>query len=394
MRLIVLCICVFAVSISYASNLNCNIKNKDDICLNDYIKNSKTKLIKIPERNYVISSPIILTSNSVFDGSNAIFISNLTNNKPMFLFESLNNVVIKNLRIIGNGAFLESSSQSVKLCGFSNGNSGLLLTNSKNIVITNISISGMEFGIFLNGSFQNPIINIDVNNNMLSNLGEAGIRVVYGKNIQISDNQIERVLGNQTPCMPNWISNSKFADGVYLENSESVFISKNTIKNVKRIGIVLDNRANSSGQLLVANNHVLIKNNIISNVNDCRGTENNAGIWVEPWQESRNINKIESIEILHNKIDNQGAITCNKYQLGIFSGADNSIVENNEISNFSQQGKRSVGIRCAYGNCNIVNNKIYNTNIGILLSDTAESISYQLENNQIHANFDSVVHNK
>lgn len=385
---------MFAVSISYASNLNCNIKNKDDICLNNYIKNSKTKLIKIPERNYVISSPIILTSNSIFDGNNATLVSHLTNNKPMFLFESLNNVVIKNLRIIGNGVFLESSSQSVKLCGFSNGNSGILLINSKNIVITNISISGMEFGVFLNGSFQNPIINIDVNNNTLSNLGEAGVRVIYGKTIQINDNKIERVLGNQTPCMPNWISNSKFADGVYLENSESVVIIKNTIKNVKRIGIVLDNRANSSGQLLVANNHVLIKNNIISNVNGCRGTENNAGIWVEPWQDSRNKNKIASIQIEQNKIDNQSAITCSKYQFGIYSGADLSTIKNNYISNFSTQGNRSSGIRCAYGSCNIVNNKIYNTNIGILLSDTAESISYNLENNQIQANLESVVHNK
>ena len=185
-----------------------------------------------------------------------------------------------------------------------------------------------------------------------------------------------------------------FGDGVYLENSESVVIIKNTIKNVKRIGIVLDNRANSSGQLLVANNHVLIKNNIISNVNGCRGTENNAGIWVEPWQDSRNKNKIASIQIEQNKIDNQYAITCSKYQFGIYSGADLSTIKNNYISNFSTQGNRSSGIRCAYGSCNIVNNKIYNTNIGILLSDTAESISYNLENNQIQANLESVVHNK
>jgi hypothetical protein len=97
--------------------------------------------------------------------------------------------------------------------------------------------------------------------------------------------------------------------------------------------------------------------------------------------------------IKHNYIDNLGAESGSHIQYGIFSGGLNTQIKNNVIKNFvninsgtflnihQSDEKSSGGIYCVYGNQTIINNKLINNNVGILMNPSAFLSSYQLESN-------------
>ncbi len=348
-------------------------------------------VVKIPKKIYEIYTPILVPDNLVLDGNGATFVSHLSNDQAVFEIKSKSNINISNLNIIADGKFV-SGDENLLSCGFSNSNTAINIDNSKNVKIYNVKIHGFGCGINIGSGYNKLVSNIYVGNSQFSQLGQSAIRVVYAKNIIIENNQIESILGNQTKCVKNWLDNSKFADGIYLENVESVIISKNFISNVKRIAIAFDNRANSLGVIPLPNHDILVNNNKIYNFNSCRGTENNAAIWVEPWQEST-FAGIVNIDIKNNVIDNYGAVGCKKNQYGIFSGANKSIIENNSIKNINTNGKRSFGIRCAFGECLIINNNISNVNNGILLMDIQNSSNITIKN-VINSNERDVIYEK
>jgi len=351
-----------------------------------------TRLIKLKSNIYNIYFPIEIESNTIFDGNNSILISKLKYNDSIFNIRDKKNIVIKNLTIKSFGNFNESFSNG-KFCGFSNNNSAININHSSNIEMENLNILGFNFGINIGSGYDKLVQNIVVKNSRFSNLGMSAIRVLYAKKVTIFNNKIEDILGNQTICTKNWINNAKFADGIYLENVESIEIYGNTIKNIKRIGIVFDNRVGPFGKLPISNNDAKIFNNKIYHFNDCRGTENNAGIWIEPWVGS-NPGGIVNINIINNLIDNINSSSCKNRQYGIFDGANKSLIEYNIIRNINQNNPRSIGIRCSSGDCQIRKNIINHVYIGVYFNKNIESISWQIIDNNISSIHKEVIYEK
>lgn len=345
------------------------------ICLQNMIDlaASTHKKLYLREGILKISKPLFLKNDSYISGNNTVIEFKLDKpEKALFNGNSVNNLNISKLNIIGYGIFSNESfimpypklnKQYPKAIGFTNLDMGIkLLGNCKNININNLFITGVEHGIFIKNvnSSNNKTTNIKLFNNIIKNIGKSAVTVINSQNIIIKNNIIENVLGNMDYNKLPKLENSKFADGIYLNGVTNLKISNNKISNIRRIGIVVEGQLNESNLVLNPNDNVVITNNKISNFNKSRGTENNAGIWVEPLNDKLNVIKYKTnhITISNNIIDNQNAQLGTHKQYGIFLGALNSIVRKNII--LSSSNNKNIGIHCSFGNIYLRDNKFYN----------------------------------
>jgi hypothetical protein len=226
-------------------------------------------------------------------------------------------------------------------------------------------------------------------------LGQSAIFIINGSNIQIKNNKIDSVSGNIVVNNAPSLSDAKFADGIFISSVRDVVIESNNINNIKRICIVVERVYDKNLNQNVINDNITISNNHITNANGSRGTECNAGIWVEPFATKNNPNyyRTNHVVINGNYIDNIGAESGAHIQYGIFSGGLNTIIINNQIKNFTNVSNdiflnvqkndlnSSGAIYCVYGHQVIKNNTMFNTNIGILKNPSAYLSSYQIESN-------------
>jgi hypothetical protein len=168
-----------------------------------------------------------------------------------------------------------------------------------------------------------------------------------------TNSYIQNILGNYNNTTD--INNSKFADGVYLLSCNNVNLYNNLFNNIIRIGIALEGEINQDKSPKFIGSKVKIYNNKFFLMQQSRGTEHNAGIWIEPTKNNTNfIAKYINIDIENNKIDNLNSIIGKHYQYGIFNGGNNVIIKNNQITNYIN--KNSIGIKCLLDCSKIIDN--------------------------------------
>ncbi len=402
--------CVFA-----QAKISCPDDGKQDAtsCLQKYIESSTllAKPVILGSGTYRITSSLVIPSNIKIIGKNTtLFLDSKVSNAKLIMITGESNIDISGINFTAGGLFSESvyASQFTNLkshsgIGFTNGFSAVFVSGcSKNISLTNNKFSGFDFGINHQTNCPFNSTKMFYNNNTFSNLGQAAVFIINGSNIQIKNNHIDSVLGNIVVNNSPNLADAKFADGIFVSGVNNVVIESNNISNIKRIGIVVERVYDKNLNQDIVNDKVQIINNKILNVNGSRGTECNAGIWVEAFATKNNPNyyRTNHVIINGNYIDNIGAESGAHIQYGIFSGGLNSVISNNIIKNFTNINlgpflnvntnatNSSGGIYCVYGNQIINNNKLINNNVGILMNPSAYMSSYKIESNY----FESAIH--
>jgi parallel beta-helix repeat protein len=189
---------------------------------------------------------------------------------------------------------------------------GIVINNSKNIVITGFTISGGLYGIYAKGSSDLTIVN-----NTIYNVGQEGIIVKSG----ISKQPLSNFIISDNIIVDTGKGLSQYGEGIYIGDGNDNF---NEIIN-----------------------NVTIENNNISN------TMNEA---IDIKINTKNIN-IHSNTISNTNLKFNGVITVatsNRY------GADSNITitNNNIIGVVNRSGYRPIGIAIGQGNALISDNMI------------------------------------
>jgi len=277
-----------------------------------------------PPGTYLISATLNVPSNVTIDGSGATIIctnyaSVGAGNPLVNVADGVENVEIKNLTIDGGGSWTATPFANPygggNSVGFTNRLVGIQVLAASNISIHNNVIAGVETGIYLGGDSG------IVANNVITTNGMAAIRVSTASNEKITGNTISGVLGNMTAAGDASTASSKFADGVYIYNSVDVLVAGNEITNCIRIGVVCEGNASP------LTDRVIVCDNTITNMNSCRGTENNAGIWFET-------NHTGKMCLAYgNVLDNTGAIAGANPSRGL-QLANGASASNNKITGF------------------------------------------------------------
>ena len=372
---------------------NCDYSGTRDqsACVQKYldlsVKNNTT--IYFNNGILLISKPILLRHNTNLIGNKTIFKPNFTKSSQcVFYGDSVSGIIIKNIEITGNGRYLPNKFISnytnfnhLSVIGYSNLDKGICISGkSSNVSLNNLKMSGVERGIEIdNGNINsNKLIHdVLISNNVIKNVGEVGIRVINTENVKINNNIVDRVLGNMDFSGDPKLANVKFADGIYLSGVKNADINFNQITDVRRIGIVLEGEE-VNHKVLNKNENVKIIGNKIYNVNNCRGTENNAAIWVEPSAsaEDKYSYKTGTVTIENNMINNaQNATGCVNNQYGLFLGGKYNIVKNNTIINF--KALHNYAINCNYGKIILNNNKLNNNRSDMFINPNAYYIDIQ-----------------
>lgn len=366
-----------------------NSTNDQSLCIQKFIDISarEQKLLYFKRGTLFISKPIVLRNNTNIVGNQTIFKLNFS--KPYqsaFLGKDLSNISINGIIISSQGVFLSKEfiskyNGSGYAVGYTNQDKGIsIYGRSSNISLKNMEISGVEKAIDIdNGDISSKrlVQNVVITNNQITNVGQSAIRIVNANWVTISNNTITGVLGNMDNSAGLKLANAKFADGIYLSGVTNASIGDNYISNVARIGIALEG-AVVNHKIINTNDNIKIIGNIIYNVNNCRGTENNAAIWVEPSATETNklSYKTGTVVIEKNLIDNSmNTSSCSHNQYGLFLGAKNNIVRNNKILNFT--ALRNYAINCNYGTIELRNNEFKNNRKDIFINNKAYYLKIQ-----------------
>lgn len=330
--------------------------------INLAVKNGSNEL-KLESGVYLLDNTLSIPSNLSIDGNNATLVVSQKNGLKI---SSQSNVIIKNLILDGKGLFYNQPIQyqaNRQLIGFSNFVDGIYIINSSNIQLVNNKFIGLGRGVFIASNDATQVSNIYIGNNLFQNLGMTGVYALNVNKLTIKNNIIKDIWGNgiiseSTPQL----SKSKFADGIYLGGSRNVIIKNNVISNIERIGVVLDNIYDKTLDRGFTNDNILIEGNRISNLNSSRGTENNAGIWIEPIATKDNPKKYitNNVMIRNNIISNLDANYVINHQYGIFAGGFNVNIEMNDIRYF-----RDYGIYCKFGNINLKDNLLKDNGVNL-----------------------------
>jgi parallel beta-helix repeat protein len=275
-------------------------------------------VVEFPAGTFVVNTNIVLKSNVSLKG-NGTTLSPKTywaNGAALLYGNADTNITIEGFTFDGNGVWTStpfpnpySAGNSV---GFTNNQRGLDLNNNcSNIKIINNVFTG--FGRAVQIFNCNDCI---VSGNVIEDGGGAGVYCVNTEYSVISNNVIRGILGNITAAGNTDIQTSIYADGVYLDNSSKITVSNNVIEDCIRIGVVLE------GAVLALSDNITVTGNTIRNMNSCRGTEYNAGIWSEPNHVGTNCT------FSSNVIDNQGATAGVNPSYGIYISSKNLAVGN------------------------------------------------------------------
>lgn len=391
---------IFALNYS-----KCNSSGTVDVssCLNSELSSGVADLSLESGGRYLVSGALVLNSDFVLNGNQAtIYVRNSHLGGSVLRLHG-NSITVRNLNINGQGYFKSSVESSC--IGFTNNITGIFIeSHTHNIKILNNRINNLGYGVSALSESNNASNLITITDNSFNNIGHTAIYIVNSKAVLINRNKITNVVGNlvcafkpnETPS----IQRSIFADAIYIAGTHNAIIDSNYINNINRIGIVLEGMFyNKPLDKSVYNDNIIIKNNKIYNVHGSRGTENNAGIWVEPSANKNSPDQYFSnhISIVSNYIDNLGAESGAHIQYGIYAGANYNYIESNIIRNFNNTNlggflnivnhdpKSSGGIYCVNGNTVLLNNTVFNSNIGILFNPHAYISSYEIFNNKLES---------
>lgn len=367
-----------------------------DRYVQDRINSSKSGLILLPAGKYYISSPLILRSDIKIIGHSTSLIPMF--NLPfqsIFFGESISNVRISGITFEGRGVYYESKfinkyndfdfSKVTRVnfsnpflsntrdthigIGFNSLDIGIsLIGKNSNIYIYNNYFKSLSTGIVIgdnNGSIMSPTEVVNINDNKFNNLGRAGVRLYNVNNLVIRGNLFSNILGNLVLGSESSISinDSKWADGISIVGSVNALIEQNIFMNINRIGIVLEGFLDVATNLpITINKNVTIQNNKFECMENSRGSEFNAGIWVEPYVNSNvtSFFKTESVVIVNNYFNNLNAKIGSHSQYGVRLGALVNIVESNQFFNYMT--KISCPIAYSFGKTLLYENRFINTN--------------------------------
>lgn len=183
--------------------------------------------------------------------------SNLVNGQPICYWVSQRNLTVP--QNVGYVALINCTDIVAKNLNLSSNSAGVLLAYTNNSMITGVSASENENGLYLVCSHNNLIINNSLLNNywngiltisaannsiianVLNNNTWQGIRLSHSAYLLSTYSENNVVLGNI-------ISNSY--DGIYFESSNNNTVKGNTVENNRQYAIVLDQ---SSGNILHKN---------------------------------------------------------------------------------------------------------------------------------------------
>lgn len=280
-----------------------------------------------PAGTYKTSANLALRSNVNMQGANAkiTYTASWANFGTFFSGNNVANVEITGFVFDGLGTFSSTPFANPygggNSVGFTNNHTGVQISNgSTNIKVHHNTFTGLGRGVLFADS-----TNADITNNTFLTLGNAGIYLERITFSTITSNIIRGVLGNMTVAGDTSLANSKFADGIYVQEIQQVVIDSNVIENIIRIGIVLE----GSSPVVTQNTGVVVSNNTIKNMNSCRGTEYNAAIWSEG-------GKTKDAIVIGNACINTGAVAGTLGAIGILG--NNCTVVNNYITGFNFNG--------------------------------------------------------
>lgn len=391
----------FVISFLYASfvfaqpKISCPNDGKQDatLCIQKYIESSTllAKPVILGSGTYRITSSLVVSSNVKIIGKNTtLFLDSKVSNDKLIMITGESNIDISGINFTAGGLFSESvyASQFTNLksqsgIGFTNGFSAVFVSGcSKNISLTNNKFSGFDFGINHQTNCPLNSTKIFYNNNTFSNLGQSAVFIINGSNIQIKNNHIDSVLGNIIVNNAPNLADAKFADGIFVSGINNVVIESNNISNIKRIGIVVERVYDKNLNQNIINDNIFILNNHITNANGCRGTEYNAGIWVEGahGNNESDVFSSNSVIIKGNYLKNQKALVGNHDQYGILTYAKKSVINQNFITGYNATNN-SYGILLGFGDNFITNNTMSDNSIAVFVSGATYYVKNQAKEN-------------
>lgn len=363
MKKVMLTVWLFLVSLVYACDLDYTGQTDSTICLQEIINN--TNNVQLESGILLINNNLNLHNQFEISGNNTQIIGKFSKPETAF-FKGIDviNVKINNLQLTSSGKFESSlfvnpySQLRGDAIGFTNLDRGISIVGKSSLInISGVIIEGVEIGIEIDTKQHEGtqlIKYVDINNNVIKNVGKAGIRLINVNAVNIKYNLIENVQGNMAYGKNPVLSDTKFGDGIYLNGFIDGILENNTIKDVIRIGVVLEGYLNSDDIVINLNDKVTINKNFIYNAINSRGTEHNAGIWVEPAVTflHQMQYKTDHVLIQDNVIFNTKSSTSERENYGIFLGAMNATVIHNTIKWID------TGMMCYFGNIAFINNII------------------------------------
>lgn len=313
-----------------------------------------------------ITATINLKSGVNMRGGGTLTTAAQTGQFAFFTGTGISNVDISGLTFNGGGSWTATGFPyySGTYYGFTNDNSGIrIVSGSSNVRIHDNVFTGLGFkAVDIAGVLATPLNGIMVSNNYFKNNGQSAIRFDFTNNSCINSNVIDGVYGNLAAS----VSLSKFADGILIIGCQNLTIDGNTIRDIVRIGIVLE------GDGTLTNNNVTVSGNTISNFHDCRDTEYNAGIWNETTRSG------EGCVVIGNSINNKNAVAGVRAPIGI-EGREITVVGNNVES-------IELGIGIKGVESKVIGNSIHSCYIGIQCDNQSPTGRAYYMNNHIHNN--------
>jgi parallel beta-helix repeat protein len=289
---------------------------------------------------------------------------------------------------------------------------GVLLANSNNSRIENVSASNNCLGICLYASSNNTITNNDASKNNWN-----GIHLVSSSNNTITNNTASDnyyrgiwLRGSSNNTITNNTASNNEYDGIYLSDSSNNIITNNTASNNNDDGIWLRGSSNNNaiinndvsdneydGICLSDSSNNTITNNIASNNYDgiyLYSSNNNeigynnvsdndyCGIWLV---DSSNNNEIGYNNVSNNDCGIWLVDSSNNNEIGYNNVSDNDCgiylsvsSNNNTITNNNVSDNDGFGIYLydSSNNNTITNNNVSDNGYGILLVDSSNNMIY------------------
>lgn len=205
----------------------------------EYANKNNIKQLKFEKGIYLINLSeenfgVVLKSNLEldFNGSTIMLEKNKETHSSIFYLREVENVVLKNVIIIGDSQTHEFVENSTHEWGY-----GIHIANGKNINIYNLEIQNcIGDGVMIDGA---KTVGINIYNCSIHDCRRQGISITSGKNIKISNNEIYDIKGTNPQ---SGIDLEAYQDNQLISNVE---ISENKIYNLNtNLAIIVDRGTN------------------------------------------------------------------------------------------------------------------------------------------------------
>lgn len=234
-------------------------------------------VVMFPAGTYITSANIDLKNNVSLYGQNAVitYTASWATYGSFFSGSAVSNVDISGFIFDGLGSWTATPFANPygggNSVGFTNNQVAITFSaSSANIRVRDCTIKNVARGILLQNS-----TNVDISNNLFTNLGNNAVEVNRTNYVVFTSNVIRGVYGNLTNAGDTSIASSQYADGIYIFCASQVAVSSNVFEDLIRIGVALE------GDAITLTSGVAISGNTFTNLNSCRGTELNCAIWSE-----------------------------------------------------------------------------------------------------------------